>query len=57
MIKAGCFPCSSEKEDLKYTDYEDAFINCDLSVEQAKMKIQNLKNTILDPMRRLRTGD
>ncbi|MBN2534410.1 MAG: PD-(D/E)XK nuclease family protein [Spirochaetales bacterium] len=54
MIKAGCFPCSFEEKDLSYSDYKEALIDVEQTIEQVKNKIQNMENTPLAPMRRLR---
>ena len=54
MIKAGCFPCSSEKDDMRFTDYTDAIIDVEQAIFQIGEKMNNPDNRILDHMRKLR---
>ncbi len=54
MASSGCFPCSTDKDDLKYSDYAPALGSTTAAVEDSKRKLGNPENEMLGPWRELR---
>lgn len=57
MIAGGCFPFTDDPDDVRYSDYADAFGDRERAAEGTRAKMENTGNTALDSFRCLRGYD
>ena len=56
MIAKGCFPCTDDEADVRFSDFQQAFGLLDRAARAVKRKVENLENEALSPFRDLRGG-
>jgi ATP-dependent helicase/nuclease subunit B len=55
LVAGGCFPYTNKADDIIYSDYADAVIDSNETIEQVQRKTACENNENLHPFRRLRT--
>lgn len=55
MLRSGCFPFTTDRRDVTFTDYGMVFGYIEDAVEATKLKIANLANSGIEPFRKLRS--
>ncbi len=55
LLARGCFPLSDDLDDLRYSDYLTVFGNVETAARQAKRKMENMANHMLEPFRMVRS--
>ena len=56
MIAKGCFPCTDDGGDVRFSDFQEAFGLLDRAARAVRRKLENLQNEALSPFRDLRGG-
>ena len=54
MLATGCFPFTDDPEDVRYSDYRDAFGDVIDAAGAAMRKLENEENGVLRPFQKLR---
>ena len=57
MLAKGAFPFTDDPEDVKFSDYKDAFGDEHTAAAGSSRKLENAENEPLKPFRRLRGYD
>lgn len=57
MIASGCFPFTDKEDDVRISDYRDAFGEAGAAAEATLRKLENKQNDALRPFRSLRGHD
>ncbi|MFH0958901.1 MAG: PD-(D/E)XK nuclease family protein [Pseudomonadota bacterium] len=55
MLDSGCFPLTTDSDDLAFSNYVIVFDDIEQAVRSAKLKMENLNNKNLEPFRKLRS--
>ncbi len=55
MLRSGCFPFTTDKEDVKWSDYRIVFGAIEEEARATKLKMENISNKNMEPFRKLRT--
>ncbi|MDA8407669.1 MAG: PD-(D/E)XK nuclease family protein [Deltaproteobacteria bacterium] len=55
MLRSGCFPFTTDKEDVKWSDYRIVFGAIEEEARATKLKMENISNKNMEPFRKLRS--